>query len=130
MGIAHLRCCEGKCYSRPLIVHSDTPVRAVHCNGRHPGLPEGDQNVIYLMTCTPLSSPEDLKVLIREGISKLCHPYLVLPSYEALRFFLSPGGILNLHLLQHMFKAHNAKHVIGVVLTARLCGGAMSPSPL
>jgi hypothetical protein len=53
------------------------------------------------MTCTPLSAQEDLKVLIREGISKLCPPDLVLPSYEALRFFLSPGkpGTPGLHLL-------------------------------
>ena len=101
MGIAHLRCCEGKSYSCPLIVHPDTSVRAVHCNGRQPSLPEGDQYVIYLMTCTPLSAPKDLKVLIREGISKLCPPDLVQPSYEALRFFLSLGepGTTGHHLL-------------------------------
>ena len=101
MGIAHRRCCEGKSYSGPLIVHPDTRVRAVNCNGRHPSLLEGDQDVIYLMTCTHLSAPKDLKVLICEGISKLCPPDLVLPSYEALRFFLSPGeqGTTGLHLL-------------------------------
>jgi hypothetical protein len=37
---------------------------------------------------------------------------------------------LNLNLLQHPFKAHIAKHVLGVVLTARLCGGTRFPSPL
>ena len=37
---------------------------------------------------------------------------------------------MKIKLLQHPFKAHNAKHVLGVVLTARLCGGTMSPSPL
>jgi hypothetical protein len=54
-----------------------------------------------MMTCTPLSAPEDLKVLIKEGISKLCPTELVKPSYEALRFFLSPGdpGTQGLHLL-------------------------------
>ncbi len=54
-----------------------------------------------MMTCTPLSAPEDLKVLIREGISKLCPTELVKPSYESLRFFLSPGdpGTQGLHLL-------------------------------
>jgi len=77
MGISHLRCCEGKSYSGPLIVQPDTPVRAIHYNGRHPRLSEGDQDVIYLMTCIPLSAPEDLKVLIHEGISKLCPPDLV-----------------------------------------------------
>ena len=72
-------------------MNPDTSVRAVHCNGRHPSLPEVDQEVIYLMTCTPLSAPEDLKVLIREAISKLCLPYLLQPSYEVLRIFLSHG---------------------------------------
>ena len=43
------------------------------------------------MTCTPLSAPEDLKVLIREGITMICPPDLVNPSYEALSIFLSPG---------------------------------------
>ena len=101
MEIAQLRYCEGQSYSGPLIVHPDTIVRAVHCNGRHPSLPEGDQDVIYLMPCTPLSATEELKVLIREGIPKLCPPDLVLPSYEALRFFVSPGepGTTDLHLL-------------------------------
>jgi hypothetical protein len=42
------------------------------------------------MTYSPLSVPEDLKVLILEGISKLCPPDLVQSSYEALRFFLAP----------------------------------------
>ena len=53
------------------------------------------------MTCTPLSAPEDLKVLIREGISKLCPSDHVKTSYEALLFFLSPGdpGTQGLHLL-------------------------------
>jgi hypothetical protein len=36
------------------------------------------------MTCSPLSAPEDLKVLIREGISKVCPPELVPASYEEL----------------------------------------------
>jgi hypothetical protein len=101
MGIAHLRCCEGKSYSDPLIVHPDTLVSAVHCNGRHPSLTEGDQAVIYLMKCTPLSALEDLKVLMRESIPKLCPPDFVLPSYEALRFFLSPRepGTTGLHIL-------------------------------
>jgi len=101
LGIAHLRWCEGKSYSGPLIVHPDTLVRAVHCNGRHPSLPEGDQDVIYLMTYTPLSAPEDMKFLIRDVISKLRPPDLVLPSYAALRFFLSLGepSTTGLHLL-------------------------------
>jgi len=112
-GIAHLRCCEWKSYSGLLIVHPDTPICTVHCNGRHPSLPEDDQAVIYLMTCTPLSAPEDLKVLIRAGIFKLCPPDLVLPSYEALRFFLSPGepGTTGLHLLVKLhFRCFRGAH--------------------
>ena len=70
--IAHLRCCDGKSYSGSLVVHPNIPVRALHCNGRHPSLLEGDQEFIYMMTGTPLTAPEDLKVLIREGIAKLC----------------------------------------------------------
>ena len=101
MGISHLRCFEGKSYSGRLIVHPAVPVRAIHYNGRHPANPDGDQDLIYLMTCTSLSSPEDVKVLIREGISKLCPPDQVKTSYEALRFFLSPGdpGTPGHHLL-------------------------------
>ncbi len=54
-----------------------------------------------MMTCTPLSALEDLKVLIREGLTKICPPDLVKPSYERLRLFLSPGdsGTQGLHLL-------------------------------
>jgi hypothetical protein len=82
-------------------VYPNTPVRALHCNGRHPILPDGEHVFIYVMTCTPLSALEDLKVLIREGICKLCPTELVKPSYESLRFFLSPGdpGTHGLHLL-------------------------------
>ena len=35
-----------------------------------------------------------------------------------------------LNQLQRPFKAHNLKHVVGVVLTVRLYGGIMSPSSL
>ena len=72
-------------------MYPNTPVRALHCNGRHPTPPDGEHAFIYLMTCTPLSAPKDLKVLIREDISKLCPTELVKPSYESLRFFLSAG---------------------------------------
>ena len=50
--------------------------------------------------------------------------------YDGLGIAVPQNFNLNLNLLQHSFKAHNAKHVPGVVLTARLCGGTMSPSPL
>ena len=53
------------------------------------------------MTCSPLSPPEDSKVLIQEGISKLCPPKQVPASYEALRFFFALGepGTTGLYLL-------------------------------
>ena len=42
----------------------------------------------------------------------------------------SSKEILNFKWLQHSFKAHNAKHVLGALLTAQLCEGTLSPSPL
>ena len=45
------------------------------------------------MTCSPLSAPEDLKVIIKEGIAILCTPDQVHASYEALRFFAAPGEL-------------------------------------
>ena len=72
------------------------------------------------MTCTPPSAPEDLKVLIREGISKLCPPDLILTFYEALRFFLSLGesGTTGLHLLVGL---HGAPEVHMRLMDALLC---------
>jgi hypothetical protein len=54
-----------------------------------------------MMTCSPLSAPEDLKVLLKEGISKLCSLDQVHTAYEALRFFAAPGepGTTGLHLM-------------------------------
>jgi hypothetical protein len=66
-------------------------VKAVHCNGRHPCLEDGEQDTIWIMTCSPLISPEDLKVLIREGISKICPLANVPREYEALHFCMAPG---------------------------------------
>jgi hypothetical protein len=43
------------------------------------------------MTCTPLTVLEDLKVLIREGITKICPPGNVSREYEVLRFCLTLG---------------------------------------
>jgi len=44
-----------------------------------------------MMSYTPLTVPEYLKVLIREGITKICPPGNVPREYEALRFCLAPG---------------------------------------
>jgi hypothetical protein len=43
------------------------------------------------MTCAPLTAPEDLKVLIKEALIKICPPTHVPKEYEALQFCLSPG---------------------------------------
>jgi hypothetical protein len=101
LGITQFHCCEGKSYLGPILVQPDTHVRALHCNGLHPNPPEGDQDTIYMMTCSPISAPEDLKVLIKEDIAKLCGPDKVHTAYEALRFFAAPGepSITGLYLL-------------------------------
>jgi len=44
-----------------------------------------------MMTCAPLTAPEDLKVLIKEGLIKICKPALVPEEYEALQIRLVPG---------------------------------------
>jgi hypothetical protein len=83
-GIATLHCCEKKSYSGSLHIQSDTYVRDAHYNGRQSSLPEGDEEVVYMMTCSPLTASKDLEVLIREGIIKLCPQGLVTIAYEAL----------------------------------------------
>jgi hypothetical protein len=42
-----------------------------------------------MMTCSTLTHPEDLKILTREGIAKLCPPSIVAREYEALQFIMS-----------------------------------------
>ncbi len=46
-----------------------------------------------MMTCSTLIHPEDLKILIREGIAKLCPPGIVAREYNALQFVLSLGEL-------------------------------------
>ena len=43
------------------------------------------------MPCTPHSTPEDLNILIREGIAKLCPPGLVPSIYDDIKFCLASG---------------------------------------
>ncbi len=66
-------------------------MQVVHCNGMHPSLDSGGHAVILMMTCAPLTFPEDLKLLLKEGLAKLCPPSIVQREYEALQFCLSPG---------------------------------------
>jgi hypothetical protein len=47
-----------------------------------------------MMTCSTLTYPEDLKIIIREGIAKLCPPGIVPREYEALQFIMSPRELV------------------------------------
>ena len=44
-----------------------------------------------MMTCAPLIFLEDLKILLKEGMMKLCPIGIVPREYEALEFCLSLG---------------------------------------
>ena len=46
-----------------------------------------------MMTNTPLAHPEDLKLLLREGIEKLCPPGIVAREYNALQFATATGEL-------------------------------------
>ena len=43
------------------------------------------------MTCVPLAQPEDLKLLFRKGIVKLCPPGIVTIEYNSLQFVTAKG---------------------------------------
>ncbi len=88
--IAQLRACQGKSYSGLIKLTREISVHAVHCNGLHPSLDPGHQSTIWMMTCAPLAFPEDLKLLLGEGMAKLCPIGIVPREYEALQFCLSP----------------------------------------
>ena len=84
MGITHLNCCGGKSYSGPIPLSPYIQVNAVHCNGRPPSHEDGADYTIWMRTCSALTHPEDLKILVIEGIAKLCPPGIVAREYEAL----------------------------------------------
>ena len=42
-----------------------------------------------MMTCAHLTFPEDLKLILKEGLAKLCPIGIVPREYEALQFCLS-----------------------------------------
>jgi hypothetical protein len=56
----------------------------------HPSLDLGEQTIIWMITCAPLTVIEDLKVLLKEGLLKLCPPGIVPREYEALQFCMAP----------------------------------------
>ncbi len=44
-----------------------------------------------MMTCAPLAQPEDLKLLLREGIAKLCPPGIATREYASLHIVTAKG---------------------------------------
>jgi len=44
-----------------------------------------------MMTSAPLAQPEDFKLLLREGIAKLCPPGIVTKEYNSLQFVTAKG---------------------------------------
>ena len=76
---------------------------------------------MYLMNCAPLSTPEDLKVLIREGISKLCPPGLVPSTYNDIKLCLAPRepGTNGHHLMVGLQTAKGAHMRLREVLISQ-----------
>ena len=83
-GISDMGCCAGKSYTGAIQINPKVPVRVLHRNGLYPCLEVGAQDTIWMMTCASLTSREDLKVLVKEGLIKICPPALVPKEYEAL----------------------------------------------
>ena len=84
LGIAHMKCCSGRSYSDQIQLTPEVSVNAIHCNGRHPSITGDGQLVIWMMTNAPLVQPEDFKILLKEGIAKLCPPGLVAKECDLL----------------------------------------------
>ncbi len=62
LGITILGCCSWYSYSGTICALG-AHMHAAHVNGRHPTSWLG-QEVIYMMTCSTLSNPEDMKPLL------------------------------------------------------------------
>ena len=90
MGIAHLDCCSGASFSGTVCAKGITPVHAAHVKSRQPGAGLG-QHVIYMMTCSPLPRPEDLKPLIKTAIQIVTSPEDVDSEYAAIAFCVALG---------------------------------------
>ncbi len=90
LGIAHIDYCSGASFSGTVCAKGTTPVHAVHVNGRQPGAGLGHP-VIYMMTCSPLPRPEDLKPLIRTTIHIVASPEDVDGEYATFAFCVAPG---------------------------------------
>jgi hypothetical protein len=92
LGIAHIDYCTGHFFSGTVNVVGSSPVNASHVDGRRPG--QGtDQVVIYMMTCSPISHPEDLKPLLKTAIHIVTSAEDAEDEYAALCFCLAPGEL-------------------------------------
>jgi hypothetical protein len=92
MGIAHVDCCSGHSFSGTVNVMGSAPVHASHVNGRHLG--QGTcQEIICIMTCSPVSHLEDLKPFIKTTIQIITSPEDAEDEYAALHFCLAPGEL-------------------------------------
>ena len=97
----------GKSYTGAIQITPQVSVKAIRCNGLHPCMEIGAQDTIWMMTCAPMSVSEDLKVLIKKALIKICPPALVPKECEALQFRLvsgetnTHGGYLALGLSMH-----------------------------
>ena len=89
MGIAHINGCSRYSFSGTVNAKGSSLVHASHVNGRQPGHGRGKE-VIYMMTCSPLSHPEDLKHLIKSAIHIVTSPEEVEDEYSSLCFCLAP----------------------------------------
>ena len=89
MGIAHLRACQGRSYHGPIKLTPKIAVLVVYCTGLHPSLDSGEQTVILMTICAPLTVLEDLKFLFKEGLAKLCQPGMAFCSGST-RHYSSP----------------------------------------
>jgi hypothetical protein len=69
-----------------------SPINASHVNGRQPRQGKGHA-VIYMMTCSPISHPEDLKPLLKTTIQIVTSAEEAEDEYAAMHFCLAPGEL-------------------------------------
>ncbi len=88
-GLRNIGCCSRYSYSGTFLARG-VNLNAAHVNGRHPVRGMG-QELIYLMTCSPLSYPEDLKPMIHAAIKAITPPEESEEDYVSLKFSLANG---------------------------------------
>ena len=89
MGITNINCSSRYSYSG-IVYALGANINDAHVNGRHP-IHSMWQEVIYLMTCITLSSPEDIKPLLRIVTKVIRPPNLEEDRYATVNFLLKLG---------------------------------------